>query len=323
VRPETITLDIDATLVASHSDKELASGTYKGGFGFHPLCCYLDETDEALAAILRPGNAGSNTADDHFDVLGLALDQIPEADLDREILVRADVGGATHAFTRDCRDADIRFTVGCALDETVRSAILELPQSAWQAAIDAEGEVREGAWVAELTEHVSLSGWPEGTRLIARRERPHPGAQFGIFDSEGYRHTCFLTDQQESDIAALKLRHRRRARVEDRIRAGKDTGMRNVPFSAFAHNQAGSNSRSSPRTCSFTPKRSASTASLRTPSQSGCASACCMSPGASSTLEFPRFCGVLSTCGASAAVGMDTGAEDEAAVSGAVPPRGG
>ncbi len=237
-RPETITLDIDATLLTAHSEKARAAGNYKGGFGFHPLLCYLDETGEALAGVLRPGNAGANTARDHFAVLAAALEQIPEADLDSEILVRADIGGATHAFTHDCRDASIRFSVGYGIDERVREAILALPESAWAEAIDADGEAREGAWVAEATERLDLTEWPGGTRAIVRRERPHPGAQFEIFDAGGYRYTCFLTDQQGADIAALELRHRRRARVEDEIRTGKETGMRNLPFSAFAHNEA-------------------------------------------------------------------------------------
>jgi len=236
-RPQTLTLDIDATLVTAHSDKELATGTYKHGYGFHPLTCYLDETGEALAAILRPGNAGSNTAEDHFAVLCLALDQLPTEDLDREILVRADIGGATHAFTADCRDAGIRFSVGYELSGTVRQAILELPKTAWVQAIDSDDSERDGAWVAELTDHIDLSAWPQGTRLICRRERPHPGAQFQIFDEHGYRHTCFLTDQDDQDIAALELCHRGRARVEDSIRAGKDTGMRNLPHHAYEHNQ--------------------------------------------------------------------------------------
>ena len=236
-RPGSITLDIDATLVTAHSEKELAAGNYKHGYGFHPLGCWLDETGEALAAILRPGNAGSNTAEDHFTVLGLALQQLPAEDLDREILVRADIGGATHAFTADCRDAGIRFSVGYELNETVRAAILKLPETAWERAINGDGEDRDGAWVAELTEHLDLSAWPVGSRLICRRERPHPGAQFQIFDEHGYRHTCFLTDQPGKNIAALELRHRGRARVEDSIRAGKDTGMRNLPHHAFEHNQ--------------------------------------------------------------------------------------
>jgi hypothetical protein len=236
-RPESITLNIDATLLTAHSDKELAAGTYKRGYGFHPLCCYLDETGEALAAVLRPGNAGSNTAADHFAVLCLALEQLPAEDLDREILVRADIGGATHAFTADCRDAGIRFSVGYELNDTVRQTILELEEAAWVRAIEADGSDRDGAWVAELTDHLDLSSWPAGSRLIVRRERPHPGAQFQIFDEHGYRHTCFLTDQTGQDIAALELRHRGRARVEDNIRAGKDTGMRNLPHHAFEHNQ--------------------------------------------------------------------------------------
>jgi hypothetical protein len=236
-RPETITLNIDATLLTAHSEKELAAGNYKHGYGFHPLNCYLDETGEALAAILRPGNAGSNTAADHFTVLGLALAQLPAEDLLREILVRTDIGGQTHAFTADCRDAGIRFSVGYELSETVRSAILEVPEAAWVQAIDAGGKDRDGAWVAELTDRIDLSAWPDGSRLICRSERPHPGAQFQIFDEHGYRYTCFLTDQDGNNIAQLELRHRGRARVEDSIRCGKDTGMRNLPHHAFEHNQ--------------------------------------------------------------------------------------
>ncbi len=202
-RPESITLNIDATLLTAHSEKELAAGNYKHGYGFHPLACYLDETGEALAAILRPGNAGSNTATDHFTVLGLALQQLPAEDLDREILVRTDIGGATHAFTADCREAGIQFSVGYEINDTVRVAIGDAAETAWVQAIDADREDRDGAWVAELTGQLDLSEWVEGTRLICRRERPHPGAQFQIFDEHGYRYTCFLTDQPDEEIAAL------------------------------------------------------------------------------------------------------------------------
>jgi hypothetical protein len=235
-RPRKIVLDIDATLITAHSEKEEAAGNYKGGFGFHPLLCYLAETGEPLAGLLRPGNAGSNTAVDHFRVLQMALEQLPEADLDREILVRTDVGGRTRAFASDCRDAGIRFSVGHEVKARLREAILAQPASAWRQAIDAEGKERDGAQVTELTEEIDLSAWPKGTRLIVRRERPHPGAQFQIFDADGYRHTAFLTDQDSEDIAALEMRHRQRARVEDAIRTGKETGMRNVPFAAFEHN---------------------------------------------------------------------------------------
>jgi hypothetical protein len=236
-RPETLTLDIDATILTAHSEKEQAAGTWKRTFGFHPLECYLDETGEPLAAILRPGNAGSNTAEDHSRVLELALAQLPAEDLDKEILVRTDIGGCTHAFIDDMRAANIRFSIGYEVDERVREAVMKVKESAWIAAIEPDREERDGAWVAELTKHLDLSAWGEGTRLICRRERPHPGAQFTIFDEHGYRYTCFLTDQNDSDITVLELRHRGRARVEDRIRTGKDTGMRNLPHHAFCHNQ--------------------------------------------------------------------------------------
>ena len=238
-RPKELILDIDASLLTAHSEKEGAAGTYKGGFGFFPLLCYLSETGEPLAGVLRPGNAGANTAADHFEVLQLALEQLPEADLEREILARADIGGRTHAFTSDCREAGIRFSVGYEVDAQVREAIGALAESAWQAAVDGDGTEREGAQVTELTDDLDLSAWPGGTRLIVRRERPHPGAQLSVLDCEtGYRHTAFITDQGDEDIAALELRHRHRARVEDAIRTGKETGMRRMPFAAFAHNEA-------------------------------------------------------------------------------------
>jgi hypothetical protein len=231
-------IDIDATLIGSHSEKESAAGNYKGGFGFHPLLAYLD-SGEPLAAILRAGNAGSNTAADHTELLASALEQIPAAaDPATEIVVRTDAGGATHAFLADCRAARVGYSVGYELTAAVREVLGELPEAAWQAAIDGKGEPRPGAWVSELTELVDLGSWPEGTRLICRRERPHPGAQLSFSDHEGHRFTCFLTDAEGTEIAALELRHRKRARVEDAIRCGKDCGMANLPFHGFAANQA-------------------------------------------------------------------------------------
>ncbi len=198
----------------------------------------LDETGEPLAALLRPGNAGANTAADHFEVLGRALEQLPASELRREITVRTDAGGASHAFLSDCRAAGIGFSVGYELTESVREAILARPQSAWQAAIEPGGEPREGAWVSELSGLLDLARWPEGTRLICRRERAHPGAQLSFTDHDGHRFTCVLTDSAAEDIAALELRHRRRARVEDRIRTAKDTGMESLPFHSFPANEA-------------------------------------------------------------------------------------
>ena len=130
--PERLTIDVDATLITAHSEKEQAAGNYKGGYGFHPLQVYLDETREALGGLLRPGNAGSNTAEDHKAVIDRALAQIPAEYVETlEILVRADTAGATHGLVDYCREANMRFSVGYELTERVRAAILEIPEDAW------------------------------------------------------------------------------------------------------------------------------------------------------------------------------------------------
>jgi hypothetical protein len=236
--PERLTIDIDATLITAHSDKEGAAGNYKHGYGFHPLQAYGDETREALATMLRPGNAGANTASDHKLVLDRALAQIPaEFIASLEILVRADRAGATHELAEYCCEASMRFSFGYDLTETVRAAILEIPEDAWVPALDQDGSERENGEVVELTDRIDLSAWPEGSRLIVRRERPHPGAQLSFTDHDGYRFQAILTDQPDEDIAILERRHRQRARVEDRIRDDKDTGLAKLPFKEFALNE--------------------------------------------------------------------------------------
>jgi len=243
-RPATITLDFDAQLLECHSDKEGAAPHRKGGFGFHPLHCFLDETGEHLAAVLRPGNAGANTAADHVEVLDAALAQLPEDVRDRErerptgILARADSAGATHQFAAALRQRKIRFSLGYYVDERVGEAAVALPKRRWRRALDADGGPRRGAWVAELTGRVDLSAWPEGTRLIVRKERPHPGAQLRFTDRGGHRYQCFITDQDDNQIAQLERRHRLHARVEDRIQESQELGLGRLPFQALAPNRA-------------------------------------------------------------------------------------
>ena len=234
--PEEIVLDFDSHLVSSHSDKQGAAPTWKRGFGFHPLLCYLDGSSEALAGVLREGSAGANTATDHVEVLGLALEQIPDEHLDRPMLARSDCAGASHEFADACRETAIRYSLGFPITEAVRQAITDTDESAWQAAILQDGEERAGASVCELTGRVELSGWPEGTRLLCRRERPHPGAQLSFTDHDGHRFQCLITDQEGTDLAALEARHRAHARVEDRIRCARETGLSNLPFHAFDAN---------------------------------------------------------------------------------------
>jgi hypothetical protein len=236
--PERLTIDVDATLITAHSEKEQAAGNYKHGYGFHPLGAYADETREALAMLLRPGNAGSNTAADHKTVIDRSLAQIPAEQIESiEILVRADSAGATHETAEHCHDGNLRFSFGYELTETVRTAILETPEDAWVPALDQNGSVRENGEVVEITDRLDLNTWPNGSRLIVRRERPHPGAQLSFTDHDGYRFQAILTDQTDPDIAVLERRHRQRARVEDRIRDDKDTGLGKLPFKAFALNE--------------------------------------------------------------------------------------
>jgi Transposase DDE domain group 1 len=234
--PERVILDFDATPIDVHSEKEDAAGHYKGGFGFNPLLVSCGR--EVLAGILRPGNAGANNADDHLELLDLALEQLPRSALDGDILARSDSAGASHDLADACRETGIRFSFGYPLTEPVRQALLALEEAAWRPAVDGDGQPRDGAWVAELTGKVGLDTWPSGTRLICRRERPHPGAQLSFTDVDGHRFQCFLTDQTDVDIAALEVLHRQHAQVEDRIKTLKATGASFLPFCALQANAA-------------------------------------------------------------------------------------
>lgn len=248
-------IDIDATLVIDHSDnKHGATPTWKKTFGHHPLLAFLDRPEiaggEALAGLLRTGNAGSNTASDHIIVLAQALAALPapwRPDPDDpqapQVLVRCDTAGATHRFATACREAGVGFSFGYPVDARVQDAVdtLNLGQC-WYPAIDTAGGIRDGAWVAEATDLVNLASWPAGTRLILRKERPHPGAQLRFTDADGMRVTAFITDTPHGvipgQIAGLELRHRQHARVEDRIRELKTTGLRNLPCHSFWANAA-------------------------------------------------------------------------------------
>ncbi len=238
-----LVIDVDATQIGAHSDKEGAAGTYKGGFGFHPMLAYLDLPDGPagglpLAARLRAGNAGANTAADHIAVLDQALAALPrKVAAQAEIVVRADSAGATHALLDFCREGRMRFSVGLGLDEHVRTAILALPDQAWAPAQGQAGEIRDNGQVAEITDLLDLTAWPAASRVIVRRERPHPGAQLSFTDHDGHRFQAILTDQPGRDIAALERLHRARARVEDRIRTAKDCGLANLPFRDFEANE--------------------------------------------------------------------------------------
>jgi hypothetical protein len=205
-----------------------------------------DGTGEPVGVLLRRGNAGSNTAADHITVLRQALRQLPAVNaaagsLGRKVMVRIDGAGCSHAVLEYLHARKLGYSVGFTLPDTTPDVLERIPDSAWTDAYDAEGQVREGAMVAELTGLMDLTGWPPGMRVIARKERPHPGAQLRISDVNGWRVTAFATNTPPggpgSQLPELELRHRRRARVEDRIRCLKDSGLRNLPLQGFNANR--------------------------------------------------------------------------------------
>lgn len=238
-------IDLDATLVTAHSDKEQAAPTFKRGYGFHPLCAFLDHGAEGggepLAVQLRAGNAGSNTASDHISVTRAALKQLPGHRAGtrpgRKVLVRTDGAGCTHQFLEWLHGQRLSYSVGFRLPDHLEPVLAAIPAGVWTPAYDADELVRDGAWVAELTGLLDLTGWPTGMRVIARKERPHPGAQLRLTDVDGMRVTAFATNTRGGQLPHLELRHRRRARAEDRIRISKDTGLANLPLHGFAQNQ--------------------------------------------------------------------------------------
>lgn len=257
-----VVIDLDATLVTAHSEKEDATRTWKKTFGFHPLLGFVDHgvggAGEPVAELLRVGNAGSNTAADHVSVLDTALGQLPTPLRTPDehgripVLVRTDAAGATHTFATHLAARGAEFSLGANLGHfDIHTALALLPPTAWTPAYQARKpragehgvqiEPRDGAWVAEITDLVNLSAWPPGTRLILRKERPHPGAQLRLTDHEGMRLTGLLTNTAAGgprrQLADLELHHRRHARVEDRIRTGKDTGLRNLPYHDMAQNR--------------------------------------------------------------------------------------
>ena len=166
---KTVVLDVDATIVVAHSEKEQASGTFKKTFGFHPLGVWCDNTTEFLTSMLRTGKAGSNTAVDHITVLTQAIAQIPPAQR-KDLLIRCDGAGASH----DLLD-------WLTIQGQVRGRRLDY-----------------SVGYAELTGLLDLSTWPEGMRIIVRRERPHPGAQLSLFEeADGWRYQAIATNTPE------------------------------------------------------------------------------------------------------------------------------
>ncbi len=249
---EAVVLDIDASLVDIHSErKEGTAANYKRGFGFHPMFCFVDATGETLGSMLRPGNATANDAGDHLTVLDQAVAQLPvrvavghgldedPAAVQRPIVVRADSAGASRGFVNGCRRRNVGFAVVARKTPEIQAAIsqIEIDDDRWSPAVRQNGTLREGAAVAEITDLVTLVGYPEGTRVIVRREPLHPGAQTSLFPSLEFRYWGHLTDQA-GDPVELDRFMRAHAHVEDHIKHLKDSGLQRFPFTKLAANEA-------------------------------------------------------------------------------------
>jgi hypothetical protein len=157
----------------------------------------------------------------------------------RRTLIRTDSAGGTHDFVAWLarRGRWLSYSVGMAITDAIHQHVLQVPASAWTPALEAAGEIRDGAWVAERTGDV-LDGWPKGMRLIVRKERPHPGAQLRLTDADGMRLRCFTTNTSGRPIAELELRHRLRAGPRTAAgEAARASGLRNLSLHRTAQNR--------------------------------------------------------------------------------------
>jgi len=247
-----VVLDIDASLVQIHSENKAGTGpNYKGGFGFSPMLCFADATGEALAGMLRPGNAGANSVADHFTVLDAAVAQLPVeiaaghhagddvTQVRRRVQVRTDSAGCSTRFATGCRARNIGFAVVARTNASIHKGIsrIQHDNSRWQPARRRTSDNALRSHVAEITDLVDLSNWPAGTRLIVRREHLHQGAQRSLFPSLCYRYWGHYTDADGTPVQ-LDAHMRNHAHVEDHIKRLKDSGLERFPFSDLDANRA-------------------------------------------------------------------------------------
>jgi DDE family transposase len=247
-----VILDLDASLVDIHSEnKEGTAANYKHGFGFSPMFCFADATGEALAGLLRPGNATANSIADQLAVLDAAIDQLPtriaaghhRGDdgglVRRAVEVRADSAGGSPRLASEFRARNVGFSVVARTNPQVQAAISRAADDhrRWAPSATQSGGVRDGAAVAELTDLIDLSAWPEGTRLIVRREPLHPGAQTSLFPSLEFRFWGHYTDRAGTPVET-DLHMRAHAHVEDHIRRLKASGLERFPFTDLDANRA-------------------------------------------------------------------------------------
>jgi hypothetical protein len=249
-----LVIDMDATLVTAHSDKEGAAPAWKKGYGFHPLAAWCANTRECLHMLLRPGNAGSNTFADHQEVLAAAVRQVP-ARFRRQILVRVDGAGASHdlighLLSLSSPRKKVLFTCGWAIMAAGEDAIRQVPAGAWKPGITQDGKAEEDKDVAEITGLMTRAGnWPDGLRWIARRVKPSRRHLRNLTDYEketGWKYSITCTNVPDDGIPGvpgshhpqyIDVVHREHAVVETGgVRTAKAMGLRNLPSKTWQVN---------------------------------------------------------------------------------------
>jgi hypothetical protein len=250
-----LVIRLDATLIEAASPKAQAAGTYKGGFGFHPLTGWCSNIGDALAVMQRPGNAGSFTAADHLAVLTASFTQVP-AGWRTDVLVSIDGAGASHevidhlsalntAPEHGRRGRRVEYTIGWPLDERTLSGIEQLPNSDWGAAVHADGALDPAAQVADLTGILRrgpsgdrLATWPADMRVMARRTLRPLGKPAKLGEHPDWEYGAFVTNTRVGQVQFLDARHRTQAHVEDRMKQFKACGARNLPSIDYGRNAA-------------------------------------------------------------------------------------
>ncbi len=246
---------LDATLIEADSDKHGAAGTYKGGYGFHPLTAFCTNVGDSLAVMLRPGNAGSFTAADHLLVLDAALGQVP-APWRTDMLVSIDGAGASHAVinyltslntapAHGRRGRRVEYTIGWPVDDRTQTGIDQLREHDWTAALAADGRVDPKAGVADLTGILRhgpggdlMAGWPADQRIIVRRVPRPAGEQPKLGEHPDWRYGAFTTNTATGQIQWLDARHRTQAHIEDKMKELKTCGAQNLPSVDWDRNSA-------------------------------------------------------------------------------------
>lgn len=254
-----IVVDIDGTLITAHSKKEGAAATFKKGFGFHPLGAWCQNTAESLVMKLRVGNAGSNTAADHIELVDASIAQIPWR-VRRRLIFRVDGAGASHALMEHLAGLNtarrtVKFVCGWMSTDADEAAIATLPEGAWSFAVQVDGQVQDGtagrpsAHVAELTGlDARLDHWPDGVRLIVRRSKPsrrHERKLTAFEKKTGWRYQILATNIERLDrvpgshhphFLDVLYRHRGGA-AEQAVRTGKAMGLHNLPSKTWNVNE--------------------------------------------------------------------------------------